>query len=89
MSQSVPSTPNPFSFRLVPTKHSDTYPFIDPSAGKACELNVVVTGASKGIGLATVKSFARAGASGIALFARSDLDSAANEVLEAAREAGR
>lgn len=69
--------------------HHDTYPFIDPSAGEASNLKVIFTGASNGIGLATAKSFAAAGASAIALLARSDLGSVANEVLQAAKQAGR
>ena len=80
---------DPYGLSLVPTLHNDTYSFIDPAKGPACEINVLVTGASKGIGRATVKSFARAGASGIALLARSDLDAVADEVIEAAKQAGR
>ncbi len=80
---------DPYGLSLVPTLHNDTYPFIDPAKGSACEINVLVTGASKGIGRATAKSFARAGASGIALLARSDLDAVAEEVIEAAKQAGR
>ena len=79
----------PLGFELVETVHQDTYPFIDPSVGEASNLTVLVTGASKGIGLATVKSFAAAGASAIALVARSNLDAVASEVLQAAKQAGR
>ncbi|KAF7194272.1 Short chain dehydrogenase citE [Pseudocercospora fuligena] len=80
---------NPFGMRLVPTKHQVTYPYIDPEKAQASDAKVLVTGASKGIGLAIVKSYARAGTSAIALFARSNLDAAAKEVLDAARKAGR
>jgi NAD(P)-dependent dehydrogenase (short-subunit alcohol dehydrogenase family) len=49
---------------------------------------VLITGASKGIGKAAALSYARAGASGIALGARSSLESVVQEVLEAAKSAG-
>ena len=72
------------------TNHHDSYPFIAPSphdvslAGKY----VVVTGASRGIGRAIAISLARAGASGIALLARSALPAAKADVMEAAKAAG-
>ena len=47
-----------------------------------------MTGASKGIGRETALSFARAGASSIALGARSSLSNLASEVAAAAKEAG-
>lgn len=77
------------AFTFVKTRHHDTYPYIDPLQGEASNLRVLVTGASKGIGRATVASFARAGASAIALLARSDLDDVAREVADAAKQAGR
>ncbi|KAF2483865.1 NAD-P-binding protein [Neohortaea acidophila] len=80
---------NPFGFQFVSKAYLDTYPFIDPTKGDASGLNVLVTGSSKGIGRAAAISLARAGASGIALLARSDLDQVAEEVLEAAKQAGR
>lgn len=80
---------DPYGLSLVPTMHDETYPFINPEKGPTSPINVLVTGSSKGIGRATVKSFARAGATGIALLARSDLDTVAIEVLEAAKQAGR
>lgn len=51
--------------------------------------NVLISGASKGIGRATALSYARAGASGIIILARSDLSSLESEILEAATSAGR
>lgn len=50
---------------------------------------MLITGASKGIGRATALSFARAGASGIAILARSDLSSLVDEIHTAAQRAGR
>ncbi|OAP62391.1 hypothetical protein AYL99_04594 [Fonsecaea erecta] len=79
----------PAGFHFVATRHDDTYEFINPLKGDATNLKVLVTGASKGIGRATVISFAKSGASAIALLARSDLDGVAREVIEAAKQAGR
>ncbi|RVX67315.1 hypothetical protein B0A52_09096 [Exophiala mesophila] len=85
-----PAPPDdPFGRKIVATVHDDTYQFINPENGEASDIKVLVSGASKGIGRETVKSFARAGASSIALLARSPLDDVANEVLEAAKAAGR
>lgn len=81
--------PDHAGFGFIATKHNDTYPFIDPEKGDASGLQVLITGTSKGIGRATAASFARAGVSAIALLARSDLDGVAQEVLEAAKKAGR
>ncbi|EXJ66804.1 uncharacterized protein A1O5_09999 [Cladophialophora psammophila CBS 110553] len=79
---------DPYGSTFVATLHNDTYPFIKPENGSPSNIKVLVTGTSKGIGKATVKSFARAGASAIALLARSNLDEVANEVLQAAKQAG-
>lgn len=49
--------------------HNDTYPALSPD-GKAMGKTVVITGASGGIGRATALSFAKAGASRIALLGR-------------------
>jgi NAD(P)-dependent dehydrogenase (short-subunit alcohol dehydrogenase family) len=50
---------------------------------------VLITGASKGVGKAAALSYAKAGASGIVLAARSPLDAIAQEVKSAAKQAGR
>jgi len=82
------SSDDPAAFSFIAKKHDDTYPFIDPLKGNATGLKVLVTGASKGIGRKTVVSFAKSGASAIALLARSDLDDVVKEVVEAARQSG-
>jgi NAD(P)-dependent dehydrogenase (short-subunit alcohol dehydrogenase family) len=72
-------------------RHSDTYPEIDPAtkstkhAGKA----VFVTGASRGIGLATAISFAAAGVSQLGLDARGDLTKARDAIAARMTELGK
>lgn len=88
MAHPAPSN-KPLHLTVVPTVHHDTYPFINPRKGEPSNLKVLISGASKGIGLATAKSFAQSGASAIALLARSGLDDVANQVSQAAKEAGR
>jgi NAD(P)-dependent dehydrogenase (short-subunit alcohol dehydrogenase family) len=67
-----PPTPVNSGVDFTATTHSDSYPFIKPVSksrkhgGKA----VFVTGATKGIGRATVLSFVQSGASRIAVAAR-------------------
>lgn len=48
-----------------------------------------ITGASKGVGRATAISFAKAGAEGIVIGARSDLSSLETEIQEAAKAVGK
>ncbi|CCM01536.1 uncharacterized protein FIBRA_03592 [Fibroporia radiculosa] len=60
-------------FEFVKTIRHDTYPAIDPSKADFGGQVVLITGASRGIGQATAISFAKAGASGLVLFARSDM----------------
>ncbi|KAK5114713.1 hypothetical protein LTR62_002287 [Meristemomyces frigidus] len=74
---------------FVPTLHNDTYDFIKPEQFDLKDRAVLITGASKGIGRATAISFARAGASKIAVGARSSLDSLKDEIEAAAQKAGR
>lgn len=87
-------TPYVGDYTVTKTVHSDTYPEIDPSrldpsllAGRA----VYIGGASRGIGKAIAVSFARGGASLIAIGARSltSLEPVAEELKGAARAAGR
>lgn len=67
------------------TIHNNTYPFIDPANQDLSGRSVLITGASKGIGRSTALSFARAGASNIAIAARSSLSTVAEEVRKAAK----
>ncbi|CAO2652347.1 Nn.00g006300.m01.CDS01 [Neocucurbitaria sp. VM-36] len=71
------------------SEHHDTYPYINPNKADLSGKYVFITGASKGVGKSTALSYARAGAAGIALGARSPLSSIVNDVLEAAKSAGR
>ncbi|KUI53482.1 Versicolorin reductase [Cytospora mali] len=91
-------TPNflegPGDYTVTKAVHSDTYPAIDPSelppsllSGRA----VYISGASRGIGKAIAISFARGGASAIAIGARTieSLEPVVQELKAAAGEAGR
>ncbi|KAJ0143121.1 Oxidoreductase UcpA [Colletotrichum tanaceti] len=70
--------------------HHDTYPEIDPVTASDCTGKaVLVTGASKGLGRAIAIGYAEAGASMIAVAARSDVSSTVRDVLRAAAKAGR
>ncbi|KAH3222882.1 hypothetical protein KXV77_007231 [Aspergillus fumigatus] len=71
---------------FISTQHHDTCPFI----AQATHHNhkVLITGASRGIGLATAHSFARAGAPSIAIAARGPLDTVETALLSTAKEAG-
>jgi NAD(P)-dependent dehydrogenase (short-subunit alcohol dehydrogenase family) len=80
------TSPNGSDF--TPTIHHDTYPAIDPTRQASLRgRHVFITGASRGIGRATALSFAKAGASAIAIGARSDLQTLEREILAAAEAA--
>ncbi|MCJ1337000.1 hypothetical protein MMC09_002279 [Bachmanniomyces sp. S44760] len=87
--QAVATGPMVAVIDFVNKLHHDTYPFIHPSNYNLSGRNVFITGASKGIGRSTALSFARAGASGIALAARSSLSSLIDDMKTAAKDAGR
>lgn len=79
-------------YTVTKTVHSDTYPAIDPSSLDPSLLKgraVYIGGASRGIGKAIAISFARGGASLIAISARSkaSLEPVAEELKATARDA--
>jgi NAD(P)-dependent dehydrogenase (short-subunit alcohol dehydrogenase family) len=71
------------------TIRNDTYEFIKPEQFDLTNRTVLITGASKGLGKDNAVSFARAGASKIAIAARSGLEDVEKQMKEAARKAGR
>ena len=79
----------PGDYDVTVAVHSDTYPAIDPTKANLTGKAVFVTGGSRGLGRAMVLSFARAGASYIAVGARSDLSRVAKDAEAAALLAGR
>ncbi|KAI1661898.1 putative oxidoreductase [Daldinia decipiens] len=74
---------------FINTNHADTYEYIAPKKLDLSGKSVFITGASKGVGRETALSYAKAGASGIIIGARSDLSSLVTEIKEAAKKAGR
>lgn len=79
--------PDPSNF--TPTQHREPYPFISPTALNLTGLSVLITGASRGIGAAIAHSYAAAGASHIAIAARSPPTSIAEEVVTTAKSSSR
>ena len=69
------------------TLHSDTYQAIDSSNANLDGKNVFICGASKGIGRSITLSFAKAGASCIAIGARSDQAALEKDIKDAATAA--
>ncbi|KAI0387386.1 NAD(P)-binding protein [Hypomontagnella monticulosa] len=86
-------TPNPLEgpgdYDMTSLVHNDTYPAIDSTKADLRGKAVFVTGASRGLGKAISISFARAGASMIAIGARSDLSFTVQEMKTAAASVGR
>lgn len=74
---------------FTPTIHHDTYDYIKPEQFDLKNRAVFVTGASKGIGKATAISYAKAGASQIAIAARTDMEEVESAMLRAAKDAGK
>jgi NAD(P)-dependent dehydrogenase (short-subunit alcohol dehydrogenase family) len=83
--------PSPLGLNFTSKTHNDTYAAINPATNPApcAGKTVLVTGAAKGIGRAIVVSYARAGASRIAITARGDASVTHAEALRAAANAGR
>ena len=71
------------------TVHNDTYPAISPLSINLSGKSVFICGASRGIGKIIALSYARAGATQIAIGARSNLSDVGREVEAAAKEAKR
>lgn len=69
--------------------YHDTYDAISPTNIDLSSKAVFICGASRGIGKAIAISFARGGASSIAIGARSDLSGVEGEMMKAAQAAGR
>ncbi|KAK6611189.1 short chain dehydrogenase reductase [Botrytis cinerea] len=71
------------------TIHHDTYPLVSAANCKEQKNRAVfITGASRGIGRACAVAFAQAGASAIAIGARSSLDPVEKAIFEEAAKAG-
>ncbi|EGY15164.1 Short chain dehydrogenase citE like protein [Verticillium longisporum] len=69
-----------------PNIHHDAYPEIHPRHSPHAGKSVLITGASQGLGRAIAIGYARAGATRIALAARTDLTTTTDLLLAAAEE---
>ncbi|ETS81836.1 hypothetical protein PFICI_06838 [Pestalotiopsis fici W106-1] len=79
----------PADYDMTSDVHSDTYPAIDPTKANFKGKAVFISGASRGLGRAMSVSFAKAGASMIALGARGDTSETQRAVKDAAAAAGK
>ncbi|KAF4550280.1 Short chain dehydrogenase-like protein 22 [Elsinoe fawcettii] len=79
----------PNEIKFTTNFHNDTYPFISPTKLDLSGLSILITGASRGIGAAIASSYAAAGASQIAIAARSPPKEVADQVRSAAKAASR
>ncbi|KAF2718214.1 putative 2-(R)-hydroxypropyl-CoM dehydrogenase [Polychaeton citri CBS 116435] len=79
----------PGDYTVTKTVHGDTYAAIDPTQHSLSGKAVFISGASKGIGRQIALSFAQAGASFIAIGARSSMEDVEKEVKSAAQAAGK
>lgn len=89
MSQNPTIKKQSSGYDFTPTIHNDSYAFVKPEQFDLSNRSVLVTGASKGLGKDNAISFARAGASNIAIAARSGLEDVEKQMKEAAQKAGR
>ena len=74
---------------FVRTQRNDTYPAIDPLKSDFGGKYVLITGAARGLGREMAMSYARAGASGIAMLDMLDSSPIKADLSEAATAAGR
>lgn len=74
---------------LTDPVHNDSYPAIDPLKADLSNKSVFISGASRGLGRAMALSFARAGASCIAIGARRDMTTLVEEIKDKAMAAKR
>ncbi|GAW25089.1 putative NADP-binding protein [Rosellinia necatrix] len=79
----------PGDYDTTSVVHNDTYPAIDPAKADLTGKAVFISGATRGIGRSIGVSFAKAGASMIAIGGRSDLSGTARAIEAAAAGAGR
>ncbi|KAK6391433.1 hypothetical protein LTR65_004597 [Meristemomyces frigidus] len=79
----------PGDYTFTKDVHNDTYPAIDPAKANHSGHAVFISGASKGVGRAIAISFAKAGASYIAVGARSGLSEVSEAIKKAAKDSGR
>lgn len=89
MSQNPNTSKQSSGYDFTSTLRNDTYAFVKPEQFDLSGKSILVTGASKGLGKDNAISFARAGASQIAIAARSGLEDVGKEMKQAAQKAGR
>ena len=84
-----PPLEGPGDYTTTETVHSETYPAIDPAKADFSGKAIFVSGASRGLGKAIALAFAKAGASHIAIGARSSLAEVEKDIKKAAASTGR